>query len=207
MEGIVFPRVNPRTGHPVGYRIEGTITIRNDKPEGEYLSSPDKAFPFFPPDCIGRLNDLQTPIVFVEAEKSTLCIEAAVRRQGRSLLPIGLGGCFGWSGRTGKVTAPDGATVDEKGLLSAIDAMPLQGRPCVILFDANVATNPKVQAAERALSAELRKRGAAVKVGRVPVEPEIDGPDDYRARYDDTALLRLIDGARGPGTGQGGMCP
>ena len=27
MEGIVFPRVNPRTGHPVGYRIrKGAVT-------------------------------------------------------------------------------------------------------------------------------------------------------------------------------------
>ena len=63
------------------------------------------------------------------------------------------------------------------------------------MFDSNAESNRNVQAAERALTADLERRGATVRIGRVPAEPGVNGPDDFRAAHDDEALLGLIDDA------------
>jgi hypothetical protein len=142
------------------------------------------------------LADVTKTVVLVEAEKSALAMMAAATRLSRVVVPIGLGGCWGWrTSRAGKVPGPNGGTVNESGPTPDLSRIAWSGRDVVILFDSNAATNPKVRAARRQLAAELQARGAKVRIGTVPAEAGVNGPDDYRAAHDDQALLALVDHA------------
>ena len=63
--------------------------------------------------------------------------------------------------------------MDEKGPLPDLDLITFGNRDVVILFDANAATNNKVQAARRAFAAELAKSGAKVRIGELPAKDNI----------------------------------
>lgn len=139
------------------------------------------------------LTDISAPVVLVEAEKTALAIAAAADRAGRPVLPIGCGGCWGWRGRVGKAEDASGARVDEVGPLPDFDRVVWAGREAIILFDVNAATNPKVQAARRALAAELTNRGARVRLCDVPAGDGVNGPDDLIGRYGDAAFWTLLD--------------
>jgi hypothetical protein len=67
------------------------------------------------------LQDADIPIVLVEAEKSKLAISSIARTLSRRLFAIGLGGCYGWSGKIGIAPAADGTRVDVKGPLPDFD--------------------------------------------------------------------------------------
>lgn len=96
---------------------------------------------------------------------------------------IGLGGVWCW--RSEKRPLPD------------LDLIEWKGRRAYIAFDSDAATNPKVQQAERALEAELHRRGADIRVVRLP--PAKDGGkqglDDYLVQYGGKALQALLDRA------------
>jgi hypothetical protein len=142
------------------------------------------------------LADVAVPGIIVEAEKSALAIVAAHLRMPRVRpLLIGTGGCWGWRGVTGKVTDASGARVDQKGPLPDLDRVVWTDRDVVILFDSNAATNDQVKAARRALAAELKTRGAKVRLVELPTEEGINGPDDYVGKHGDDALFSIIDAA------------
>ena len=86
--------------------------------------------------------------------------------------------------------------MDEKGPLPDLDLITFGNRDVVILFDANAATNNKVQAARRAFAAELAKSGAKVRIGELPAKDNINGPDDYIGAHGDDALFVIIDAAK-----------
>ena len=50
-----------------------------------------------------------------------LAIASAAARLQRCVLPIGLGGCYGWRGRIGKTETPSGGRTDEYGVLPDIE--------------------------------------------------------------------------------------
>ena len=114
---------------------------------------------------------------------------------GGRLLVIGTGGCWGWRGRIGKTTDATGARVDETGPLPDMDRITWRDRDTIIVFDANAATNTKVQAARRALAAQLAKRGARVRLAPLPTVENVNGPDDLIAVSGDATLWQVIDGA------------
>jgi hypothetical protein len=66
------------------------------------------------------------------------------------------------------------------------------GRVAVILFDANCATNPKVQQAREALCQQLTSQGASVIVRNLPVTDGANGPDDYIGIAGDKAFLDVL---------------
>lgn len=146
----------------------------------------------FPPDAAARATDTAITIVLVEAEKSMLAVEGLATRTGRSLLAIALGGCWGWRGKIGKLTTASGKTADDRGPLPDFDLATWTGRDVVLLFDANAAGNARVEQARAKLAAHLRRLGAHVRIGTVPVEADVNGPSYYRAAHGDDALLSLI---------------
>lgn len=197
LAGILYPRLDPVSGREVGYRV------RRDHPEMEacrprakYMAGIDRQHLYFPPGAAALLANVSVPVVFVEAEKSALALTAGAERTGRELLPIGLGGCWGWKGRIGKTMDADGARVDEYGPLPDLNLVTWRDRNIVIMFDANAATNASVTAARRALAKELTDRGARVRIGELPIEDGINGPDDYIGKYADAALFALLDAAK-----------
>jgi Protein of unknown function (DUF3631)/Domain of unknown function (DUF3854) len=170
--------------------------IENGKPRAKYLEPRGRHRLYFVTGSAPLLTDTSATVVLVEAEKSALTLWAAARRSHRALLPIALGGCWGWKGTIGKAADARGARVDEKGPLPDLDRVTWTDRDVVILFDANTTNNGSVHAARRQLAGELTKRGAIVRLGAVPEEAGVNGPDDYRATHTDAALFALVDTAK-----------
>jgi hypothetical protein len=167
MAGIIFPYYIPACDYRVTARLRrDNPEVEDNRPRNKYISAyGDGRHLYFPPGAKIMLANPATEIVLVEAEKSVLALTAWAQRQGQNLLALGLGGCWGWRGRIGKETDPDGERVDVKGPLPDLAAC--NGRRVYVLLDANVTTNPKVAAAERALVAELRNRHCEVRVCRL----------------------------------------
>ncbi len=140
------------------------------------------------------MGSLSTPIVLVEAEKSALAIAAWAKRTGFSILPIAMGGAWGWRGRIGKVADARGERVDEVGALPDLGCA-ADGRKVYVLLDVNAKTNPRVEQARAALARQLRKQRADVRVLDLPVGDGINGPDDFIGSRGDDALRAVIAGA------------
>ncbi|MFY9582912.1 MAG: DUF3854 domain-containing protein [Candidatus Acidiferrales bacterium] len=200
LSGIVFPYFDPETNQRV------TARLRRDRPDidetgkarAKYLSPfGDRRHLYFPPGADGMLSDRDARVVFVEAEKSALALAAFAARTKRKLLNVGTGGCWGWRGRTGIGTGPQGDRQEERGPLPDLDRIDFSSeREAVICFDSNFSTNPNVRAARHALAQELAVRGALVKIAELPHVPEVNGPDDLIATSGDEAMLALLDSAQ-----------
>jgi len=192
MGGIVFPYINPAEGR------RWTGRVRRDNPELEagklknkYVSAyGDRRHLFFPPESAELLTDITVPLVLVEAEKSALALTAWAERTGRRILPVGMGGCWGWRGRIGKVENSNGERVDEVGALQDL-LCASNGRKTYVLLEGNVRSNPKVQQARGALVGQLRKQGADVWVLDLPAGDGINGPDDYIGVHGDEAMAEV----------------
>lgn len=197
--GLAYMYVDPDTGRPV------TCRVRRDRPEMEDGRPRDK---YLAPYGDRRhlylsamtdtavLADTTIPVVLVEAEKSALVLASVALRTGRALVPVAMGGCYGWRGRIGRTETPDGARTDETGPLPDLDRFTWTDRDVIILLDYNVVTNSRVQQAERQLADDLARRGARVRLARLPEVPGVNGPDDYRAQTDDAAVLAVLDAAQ-----------
>jgi len=114
MAGIIFPYYSPFTGHRVTARARrDNPEFENDKPKDKYISAHgDGRHLYFPPDARDKLQEPSTPIVLVEAEKSVLALTAWSRRTSTDVIPVGMGGCWGWRGRIGKTVGINGERVD-----------------------------------------------------------------------------------------------
>lgn len=198
LAGVLYPYLNPINGHRVTCRLRRDHPeVEGGRPKDKYLSPyGDRRHLYFAPGAALLLADASIPVVFVEAEKSALALTAASACAGRSVLAMGTGGCWGWRGTIGKDVDVSGARVDEKGPCADFDLVTWVEREAIILFDSNTILNSKVQAARRALAEELVARGANVRIGDLPVEEGINGPDDYIGRYGAQALWTIVDAAR-----------
>jgi hypothetical protein len=193
MGGIVFPYFIPSSTHRVTCRLRRDHPeIEGNKPKNKYMAPiNDVRHLYFPPGAGELLEDSETEIVFVEAEKSVLAMLAWAQRAKRKLLPIGTGGCYGWRGRIGKTVDGSGARVDEVGPLPDLDCV--DGRKVYILFDSNCSTNTKVQSARCQFAVALRKLGAAVTFVNLPTDNvRINGPDDFVGIKGDLAMAALF---------------
>lgn len=196
MSGVVFPYFDPSTGQRVTARLRrDNPEIEDGKVKNKYISAyADRRHLYFVPGSDNLLRNAAVPIVLVEAEKSALALTAWAARAGRKLLAIGLGGCWGFRGRIGKAPTPNGGRVDELGAVP--DLQFVDGRKVYVLLDANVSTNTKVQKAQRALVAELKKRNCEVLLCHLPALDGVNGPDDYLAVCGDEAMGKVLTDAR-----------
>ena len=199
MAGISFPYYDPLT--MANGRRRHYVRIRRDHPEFEdgrvikkYVAPyGDRKHLYFPPTP-EIFADVSVPVALVEAEKSVLALTAWCERTGRKLLPLALGGCWGWRGQTGTKETATGERVPETGAIRDLNIC-RDGRKTYVLLDANCATNPKVQQARAALVRQLRKQGADVAILDLPANDGINGPDDYIGVTGDEAMTQLFDAA------------
>lgn len=203
LSGILFPYIHPIELRRVSCRLrrDHPEYDADGKPRNKYLSSyGDWKNLYFCPGARELLQDTSAPVIFVEAEKSALALTALARRAGRRWLVIATGGCWGWRGRIAKRIARDGTREDVRGAVMDFQYPQWREREAIIIFDANAANNPAVQAARRSLADELSLRGASVRVVDLPAvgasNAQINGPDDLLAAAGDQAMLELIGGAR-----------
>lgn len=192
MAGIIFPYFSHVTGRRVTARVRrDNPEIKDGKPENKYISAyGDSRHLYFPPDARSKLQEPVTPIVLVEAEKSVLAITAWARRTSTDVIPVGMGGCWGWRGRVGRAEGGNGERVDVKGPLS--DLAVCEGRTVYLMLDSNVVSNSKVQAARSALVKELRKRGCVVRLCNIPEVTDVNGPDDFIGACGDGAMAEVF---------------
>ena len=182
-----------------GERKRWYLRIRRDNPEmkdgrleKKYICPvADRKHLFFPPTP-ELLADTSIPIVLVEAEKSVLALVAWSRRIGRKILPIGLGGVYGWKCKVGIKETSTGERVPETGPVPDLNIC-RDKRLTYVLLDANCRTNPMVQAAKRDLVAQLRKQGAEVRILDLPGGDDVNGPDDFIAVRGDETMRKLFD--------------
>jgi hypothetical protein len=140
------------------------------------------------------VNDSTVTIILVESEKATLALTGWAERTGRKVLPVGLGGCWGFRGRIGKVVNANGERVDEKGPLP--DLAVCAKRDVMVMLDSNADTKPEVGAARFALVRELEHMGARVRIGSVPALDGVNGPDDLIAVRGDGSIQHVLELAR-----------
>ena len=191
--GILIPYLD-------GDGIRRTCRLRRDHPEIEngkpikkYLAPyGDRRHLYVIPGDHLLGHDANVPVVLVEAEKSALAMRALADRTGRPLLPLALGGCWGWRGRIGKAENPKGERVDEVGPLPELGVC-RDGRKVYVLLDTNCFSNPNVRAARSALVRQLLKQKADVHVLDLPVSEGVNGPDDFIGSFGDEAMGRLLD--------------
>ena len=106
-----------------------------------------------------------------------------------------MGGCWAWRGRIGKVENDKGQRVNEVGPLPDLVEW-CSKRTVYILLDANRDRNPMVSAAERDLAKVLGKKGADVRLLRLPAsDGKINGPDDFIGGLGDDAFAELFNSA------------
>jgi len=199
LSGVVFPYLNPITGYRATARLrrDNPETNSEGKPENKYVCPfGDNRHLYFPPGVRDLLNDAGVPLVIVEAEKSSLALVALVTRHERRLLAVATGGCWGWRGKTGIETGPNGERAEVRGPSPDFSLLALKGRKALIAFDSNVASNSKVRSARQSLAHWLAERGAKVSFVTLPEEAGVNGPDDFIAIYGDEPMLARLDGAR-----------
>jgi hypothetical protein len=199
LSGVVFPYSDPETGERVTARLRRDYTDvdATGKPVGTYVSPfGDRRHLYFPPGAAPLLSDVSVQVVIVEAEKSALALTSLAIRAEKKILNIGTGGCWGWRGKVGMETGPDGERQDRRGPLPDFDRVKWPGRIVIIALDTNAKMNPRVRAARRALAEELAARGASVRIVDLPQMPDVNGPDDLIATAGDEAMLALLDSAR-----------
>lgn len=190
--GIAFPYYDPKTGYRTTVRVRRDhFEIKDGKPEGKYRCAwGDRKHLFFPPDAAQRLEDPEVSVILVEAEKSVLALDAWADRMKQKICPIGLGGCWGFLGRIGKRTTPNGDRVDETGPLD--DLHYCDGRRVYVMLDSNAETNRAVKAAQRKLVRELKRRGCEVLICHLPQVDGVNGGDDYIAGRGDEAMEQVF---------------
>jgi hypothetical protein len=199
MAGVAFLYFDP-VSMLNGGRRRWYVRIRRDHPDLEdgkakrkYICPfGDRKHFFFPPRS-AWFGDVAVPIILVEAEKSALALTAWADRTGRKLLPLAMGGCWGWRGQVGIKETATGERVPERGAILDLTIC-REGRKTFVLLDANCGTNPRVQAARAALVRQLRSQGADVSVLNLPSSGGVNGPDDFIANRGDEAMGKLIDG-------------
>lgn len=183
--GIIFPYVWPGESRCREY------WLRRDRPEIEYdaqghpkeknkyLGPPGRGnlLYFVPGTSPSLLSDTSVAIAITEGAKKTIALhrlswheisDAAPPR----FLPVGLAGVWSFRGVVGKTEGPDGSRRDEKGPIPDLDHLSWERRQVFIVYDANVHTNPKVAAARKVLTAELKRRGAQVLWVNLPSHGE-----------------------------------
>jgi len=121
-----------------------------------------------PPTMRERVLDPHIALYITEGVKK------ADSAASRGIACIALSGVWNWRGKD-----PDG----KSETIPDLDSIPWRGRDVRIVYDSDATTNPKVKQAEAALSEELRRRGARVRVLRIPPGPtgEKVGLDDFLA--------------------------
>ena len=198
--GIVFPYRLPGNAGPILYRLRldsPPVDAASGKPLHKYLTAPGaRNHLYFPPCDPGLLADAALPVVVTEGEKKCLSLwRAAIQSNGAgrpAFLPVAVPGVSSWRGQIGIATTASGERVPEKGVIPDFDRIVSKDRKITILFDANVASNPYVQAARRGLARELRGRGAEVWLADLPPAVGVNGIDDFLGMFGLEKALEVL---------------
>jgi putative DNA primase/helicase len=131
------------------------------------------------------LNDPSRGVLITEGHKKA---DAATSR---NLLCLGLSGVWSFQYR---VRDKKGRKLAESKFCDEWNLIPMDGRKVTIVFDSDLAVNPKVQGARRQLTRFLRERGARLFWVDLPAGQNgaKQGLDDYFVAGHTVADLRAL---------------
>lgn len=166
-------------------RTKDARPVKYESPIGK----PNRAY--FPPGTLSALTDPTAPLLITEGEKKALAADQ------HGLPCIGLTGVYGWQKKRAK--DKDGKPLGERELIDGLAAVAWQGRPVLLYYDSDAAANPHVRRAEWHLAETLHRRGAVVRVVRLPAgDPSPDGRpakvglDDFLVERGPDAVRELL---------------
>jgi hypothetical protein len=164
---LIIPYRYPLSGEPMTYGANGVqrqfVRVRylsNEEAESfakrrnksQRFSQPkgSPVFAYFAPviDWNAVLTNSEIPLVIVEGEVKGLC--ACVN----AIPTVALGGVNSF--------------LNKGKFLQELEDIVWKGRRVIICFDSDISEKPAIQAAERWLAPELKKRGAIVCFARLP---------------------------------------
>src|ERR1019366_270559 len=124
---------------------------------------------YVPGTTPGVLVDTSVPVVFCDSECGALAARQLRKDDQPPILPVGIGGAWGW--RKSRVfDDPDGGeTKVEKGPVADLgEKIAQEGRRVIIAFASDAATEKDVKSARAALVKFFKKQKALVSVLEVP---------------------------------------
>ena len=198
------------TGKPTGYvRLkpdrprkgkENGKAIKYESPKGSTNSA------YFSPGTLAALTEQSAPLILTEGEKK------AAKADQEGFPCVGLVGVYGWQKKRTKDA--NGKPQGERELIDDLAAIPWQGRSVFLCLDSDSATNPMVRKAECHSSEALTKKGAIVKVVRLPQgeigpdgKPGKVGLDDFLLAHGPDAFRALLAAAVEPAPPEKGLTP
>ena len=141
-----------------------------------------------PPRCRGQLGNPTVPVWFTEGVKKVDALATA------GACAVGLTGVWAFKGRN-----PLGGTT----ILADFDYIALKDRLAYLVFDSDSTSNPHVMLALNRLSEHLKRKGATVRIIKLPpgVGGAKVGADDYLAQgktLKDLVGLEILEEAEPP---------
>jgi hypothetical protein len=133
-----------------------------------------------PPSLHHLIADTDVPLIVAEGTKKMLSVTTAARREGATVLVVGISGCWNWM-------------ADGKPISDMFD-VPVEGRSVTVMFDSDMLRKIEVQEAAKALAEHLEGRGARVFITyfRDAEDGSKVGADDFFVAGGTFAELRLL---------------
>jgi hypothetical protein len=134
---------------------------------------------YVPGTTQGVLDDSNVPVVLCDDELSAIAA-LQIQKDGQpSILPIGLGGSWGWRKSAFREDPDGGETKVEKGPVADLkERIGREGRRVIVAFGSDADKDKGVKSARAALVKFLKKQKAIVSVLEVP-----DGPGESRQDF------------------------
>ena len=170
-------------GDIVQHRVRPDNPPKQGKNTAKYLSPTGAVVRvYFPPRMHQRIGDGAVEIIITEGELKSLAAAQA------GYCCLGLPGVDCWHRRKSTSLLPDLENINWRGVT------------VFITFDSDAATNARVRENECLLADTLAKRGAIVRIVRLPSGPDGEkvGLDDYLVAHGAAALRKLMDEASEP---------
>jgi putative DNA primase/helicase len=79
-----------------------------------------------------------------------------------------------------------------KNLVKNLELLAVQGRPITVVYDSDLATNPNVQQALKALATVLKRKGCILYVAIIPLELGCKGIDDVWAKHGPEMVKKIM---------------
>ena len=177
-DGLLFAAPSLNGGRPsYQFKPDRPFTDKEGRPV-KYLSPKNSRNHLqVPADLLqeGVLQDAGLPLVVTEGRKKSL----KATKAGFPCVSLSGVWCFRQAG-------PD----DQGRPIPDLDLVAWEGRQVFVAYDSDAVTKPAVRGAEQALAQELGRRGAIVKLVRLP-----GGPDDRKVGLDDFLVMHGAEGA------------
>jgi hypothetical protein len=191
-DGVRFPYRPLPNGNPDPPTWTYRTRLDGDaKPK--YKSEPDRHRLYFAPVNPEWVKDQNALVILAESEKATLTLLSFAEEHRLRMLPVGLGGCWGFSGTRGVKITESGERVVDKGPLADLEVC--RNRDVYIWLDRNMETSPAVFSAQKALVEALREFGPReIRIVHFPAGcPErVNGPDDLASLVGFAPFFKII---------------